>query len=243
MQTTFRNPILWFTFLVLALFSVVTLFAQGETPPPVDTKPGWFEIFQAAMAVVIAVIVLARLIVKLTPTPADDTLLEKIVSALKHIGLNVKLLIFALVPAALLLTGCTSLPTNPDGTVRPNKKIEGITYIGTTKVLQRHPEYRAGFLLAASELTVIEAAETIDFATVLEIVSRLPVKELEGEDAMIYITGVTILLEDYAGLQVDLSKTPQLRSAVSGLRRGIERGLGITPTTVAIPFSAVPPPN
>lgn len=41
------------------------------------------------MAVVGAVIVLARVIVKLTPTPQDDTILEKIVSFLKTLGLHI----------------------------------------------------------------------------------------------------------------------------------------------------------
>jgi hypothetical protein len=51
------------------------------------------------MAVIMAVIVLARLIVKLTPTPEDDTRLEKVINFLKHIGLNVK---------AILMVGCLS---------------------------------------------------------------------------------------------------------------------------------------
>jgi DUF1009 family protein len=35
-----------------------------------------------------AVIILARIVVKLTPTPADDTILAKIVDVLKSIGLK-----------------------------------------------------------------------------------------------------------------------------------------------------------
>lgn len=31
----------------------------------------------------------ARIIVKLTPTPKDDTILEKIIGMLRHVGLNV----------------------------------------------------------------------------------------------------------------------------------------------------------
>lgn len=31
----------------------------------------------------------ARIIVKLTPTPKDDTILEKIIGLLRHVGLNV----------------------------------------------------------------------------------------------------------------------------------------------------------
>ena len=47
------------------------------------------ENFANIMAVVGAIIVVARIIVKLTPTPADDTVLEKIVSFLKAIGLHI----------------------------------------------------------------------------------------------------------------------------------------------------------
>jgi hypothetical protein len=47
------------------------------------------ENFANIMAVVGAVIVLARLIVKLTPTPTDDSILEKIVSVLKAVGLHI----------------------------------------------------------------------------------------------------------------------------------------------------------
>jgi len=47
------------------------------------------ENFTNIMAVVGAVIVLARVIVKLTPTPADDTWLEKIINILKSLGLHI----------------------------------------------------------------------------------------------------------------------------------------------------------
>lgn len=47
------------------------------------------ENFANIMAVVGAVIVLARIIVKLTPTPADDGVLEKIVSVFKTLGLHI----------------------------------------------------------------------------------------------------------------------------------------------------------
>jgi len=47
------------------------------------------ENFANIMAIVGAVIVLARVIVKLTPTPADDTILDKVVSVLKAVGLHI----------------------------------------------------------------------------------------------------------------------------------------------------------
>lgn len=157
---------------------------------------------------------------------------------------NPLLLIATLACAGTIyLAGCTTMPTNPDGTVRPNKKIEAVVYLGTVKVLERHPEWRPGFVIAAGELEALQQQETFGFDSVLEIVNRLPVKELQGSDAILYINTATILLEDFQGLQVDISKTPQLRSAVSGLQRGLVRGTGGTPTTIAVPFSAVPPPN
>jgi hypothetical protein len=48
------------------------------------------ENFANIMAVVGAVVVLARIIVKLTPTPADDSILEKVVKFLKAVGLQIK---------------------------------------------------------------------------------------------------------------------------------------------------------
>jgi hypothetical protein len=45
----------------------------------------WVEI-GAAIGLIMGA---ARIIVKLTPTPKDDSILEKIIAFLKHIGLNV----------------------------------------------------------------------------------------------------------------------------------------------------------
>ena len=39
--------------------------------------------------VLVAVIVASRLIVNLTPTPADDSALDKVVGWLKHLGLHI----------------------------------------------------------------------------------------------------------------------------------------------------------
>jgi len=44
--------------------------------------------WQTLTAGVGAVVILARIVVKLTPTPADDTVLAKIVDVLKSIGLK-----------------------------------------------------------------------------------------------------------------------------------------------------------
>jgi DUF1009 family protein len=45
--------------------------------------------WEAVIALAGGVVILARIIVKLTPTPADDTALEKVVNFLKSIGLHI----------------------------------------------------------------------------------------------------------------------------------------------------------
>ena len=46
----------------------------------------WTEVVAAVGGIVLA----ARIVVKLTPTPADDSILEKVVAFLKTVGLNIK---------------------------------------------------------------------------------------------------------------------------------------------------------
>jgi len=41
------------------------------------------------VAIAGAVVILARIIVMLTPTPADDSILEKVVGFLKAVGLHI----------------------------------------------------------------------------------------------------------------------------------------------------------
>lgn len=48
------------------------------------------ENWQEIVAAVGGIVILARVIVKLTPTPKDDTFLEKAVNFLKGIGLHIK---------------------------------------------------------------------------------------------------------------------------------------------------------
>lgn len=45
--------------------------------------------FASIVAVAGAVVMLARVIVKLTPSPADDSFLEKVISVLKTLGLHI----------------------------------------------------------------------------------------------------------------------------------------------------------
>ena len=125
--------------------------------------------------------------------------------------------------ALLLLPGCSTTGGGAGQIITPTR-VKAVSYLGTALALQQHPEYRPGFTIAVQELKVIEAQEQIDFATVLAIVHRLPVKELKGQNAVLYITAATLLLDDL-GASLDLSKVEKIKPYVIGIRQGIELGL------------------
>jgi hypothetical protein len=77
----------------------------------------WADIIAALTGIILT----ARLIVKLTPTPKDDTALESFVEALKHVGLVIKTPL--IIACALCLTSCA---VNSDGA----KTFGGITGAG-----------------------------------------------------------------------------------------------------------------
>jgi len=123
--------------------------------------------------------------------------------------------------ALLALPGCST--TQPGQIITPTR-VKAVAYLGSALALQQHPEYRPGFTIAVEQLKVIESQEQIDFATVLAIVHRLPVKELKGQNAVLYITAATLLLDDLGG-SLDLAKVEKIKPYVTGLRQGIELGL------------------
>lgn len=145
---------------------------------------------------------------------------------MKH-WISVALVALTLCAIPLTQTGCTTTGSGGIGGVITPTRVKAVAYLGTALALQQHPEYRMGFTLAVEQLKVIETQDTIDFATVLAIVHRLPVKQLEGQNAVLYITAATLLLDDLGG-SLDLSKVEKIRPYVTGLREGIELGLGPT---------------
>lgn len=51
----------------------------------------WIRVnWKELVAIVGGVVLVARIVVKLTPTPKDDSILEKIVAFLKAVGLHIK---------------------------------------------------------------------------------------------------------------------------------------------------------
>jgi hypothetical protein len=139
-----------------------------------------------------------------------------------------KLFLSVIAITAMLFAGCSTTGT---GTETP-RTVEDFTpaiktaaMVGTHYALIEHPEWKPHFIAAASELEILEKAEKIDFPTIMSIVMRLPVKELQSDDARLAIAGATILLSEYGGRSIDLQKLENVRPIARALREGVALGL------------------
>lgn len=127
--------------------------------------------------------------------------------------------------AIVAFTGCASMSPQTQSRIQTGATIAA--YVGTSETLRAHPEYRKGFEIAVAELKVLEIGP-IDTVKLLEIVNRLPVKELKSDRAQMIITVATIVLADEIGA-TPLEKLNDLKPVVTAIRSGIERGLAGSP--------------
>lgn len=147
-----------------------------------------------------------------------------------------KKLIAALLSASLLtapvlvlplLTGCASLNDGLSGSnaQRIQTSVKLAAYLGTSAYLTKNPQTRPAFVTARDQLLLLSTAENIDAATLLAIVSQLPVKELNGDQSKLIITAATIILSDFAG-ELQLDQLKQLQPIAKSMADGITLGLG-----------------
>lgn len=121
----------------------------------------------------------------------------------------------------LFTAGCASTGKTP---VDYAPAVKQAAQEGTILALSEHPEWREHFLTAADELNIIALAPTINFQTVIDIVNRLPVKELKSKDAKLAISGARIVLA-FVQVEVPLDKVEKYRPIVVALRDGLQNGL------------------
>ena len=129
--------------------------------------------------------------------------------------------LFALIGMLTLAAGCSTLSGSQKARIHTGVTVAA--YVGTVETLRAHPEYRLGFEAAALELKALEDGQ-IDTIKLLEIVNRLPVKELKSDRAQMIITAATIVLADEIGA-TPIEKLNDLKPVVAAIREGIERGL------------------
>lgn len=128
------------------------------------------------------------------------------------------------------LVGCASTPkfANLTPTTQANivSTAEVAAYGGTRAVLLKNPEYRKGFEQALGELKLMEAGN-VDALVLVDIIKRLPVKELRGDTAAIVIDTATIFIVGRIGA-TPIEQINDLKPVVSALIRGIELALDRT---------------
>lgn len=130
------------------------------------------------------------------------------------------LLSFAL--AAALFTGCASSSSSSSSI---ETKAQTIALIAAKKVLQKHPTATSKLVQARDDLKILEEAEVIGTEQVLEIVRRLPPDTFSDPDTGLYIELGVLWFSDELGA-VAAKNPEQLRAAVRGLRRGLDRVIG-----------------
>lgn len=100
-------------------------------------------------------------------------------------------------------------------------KAKAVAWGATTKLLQKHPEWRPHFEQAKQDLVLLQASETIGIVEVLAVVNRLPVKELREGDMALIAAGTMMFFEDELG-SIALDNPEQLRAVIRGMVRGLE---------------------
>lgn len=144
---------------------------------------------------------------------------------------NIKTIIGLAVSAtlAILLIGCKTVggQSTPDVDRIARVTKEAAT-IGTQELLKRHPEWRAQFRIARGELVALEASDTVSLDSVLEIINRLPIKELKSDDARLAVQGARLMISAIDVPEVSADRLTQIRPIVKALREGIEAG-GVGP--------------
>lgn len=129
------------------------------------------------------------------------------------------------------LTGCVSTSGNRVEDIAP--ALEVAAYTGTIIAVQEHPEWRPHFVLAHQELAALEFSEGLNLNKVLDIVNRLPIKELKSKEATIVITSGRLLLARYnRNLVVDADTMANILTITSALRAGLGEALTQTDPVV-----------
>lgn len=130
--------------------------------------------------------------------------------------------ICSLLSALCFFSGCATRPT-PQSI---QNKSKGIAYLVTAESLIQHPDWKEHFKIASAEFQVLGTSTNVTLPMITEIVTQLPIKELKGERAAIYITVGTLFLQDDLG-EVALTQPEELRRAALGIHEGIDLAVNL----------------
>lgn len=136
------RPLLLFIVLFTSLCAPLLLLAQEPVSGPSSVVSGPAAeplTFPGVVAVVGAVVILARVFVLLTPTPTDDNWYRSLIAALKKLGLHLPCLISAL--CILPLMGCAVVRSTQTDTSQNERtittRVTGYTLFSSAQTLQK----------------------------------------------------------------------------------------------------------
>jgi len=225
--------------------------------------------WQEIVAVAGAIVIVARLIVKLTPTQADDAWLAKVLDVIGHIGLSMPdktqgngktpptVLLLLLLP--LLVTGCMA-----SATVREAEAFEGATWQAHLGNDQRIEQCWEAVFVATRQADIdYTMQKSIDF---VKVAAKTPAEIEEGikavvaarEKAMADTQLIVAKMRTLVAMnQSEAAKAMRLRGAISdwmsaGMEMsaipnivneafGVVQSLGLKVTTPGIQTPAIQP--
>lgn len=158
----------------------------------------WSEIITALTSVIIA----ARIIVKLTPTPKDDTFLESIIQGLKHIGLVVKdkVQIVLAVLCMLSLTSCAFLES-----AQGKQMVVSLEQLGVTAAVD------SGKLSPGDAIVINEASAVLTSgdSTMSKVVSLGSLGLDTAANKSLIAPGDVVLIKDAGAIITKAVTTPK----------------------------------
>lgn len=153
-----------------------------------------------------------------TSTPAEDKRRNEPFMKRLKLGLAIT--------ALIVVAGCATWSDTQKKTTAAIAQIaaKDATYF----TLEENPKLRGGFEKAYADLSTLANAEKIELPVLLEIVHRLPVKELKGRNAQVIISDVQIVVQTFApnnGQILSQENYANPRIVVQALRDGVRMGI------------------
>jgi hypothetical protein len=107
--------------------------------------------------------------------------------------------------------------------------------VATTEVLKEHPEWRAQFELAESDLRTLATSPSIGLQDILNIAQRLPIAQLQNQDARYAFEGATIVIAGLNLPDLPADKLAALQPIALAIADGVAAGLAAVPASPPTP--------
>lgn len=132
-------------------------------------------------------------------------------------------------PLAILLCGCT---TTPEGervvdVARVSRIAGRAAYFGTVAFLNKEPDKRALFEVAAQALASLEDTKNYDYAAFAKAMQGLPIREFKGSEGSLYVEAALVIWDEVLQFASPVMKKELVAATVHEVRVGLERALAV----------------